>query len=154
MFNAHLIFFVYLCIVFLCTKGAWGGLIHISNISPWQVWQEIQQITNLRAQNSTAIDSSITLLELNSFFACFEATTQQSATTPSQPPASSSQPLTVQVHELQRMPSRVNTRKNLYPKVFLRRCSGPVLHNSGLHHNFQPIPDTVHHPILPEVLPP
>ena len=51
----------------------------LSNHNPWQMWRGIQEITNFRGQNNTAVDSSDQLAEELNTFACFEIPTHTSA---------------------------------------------------------------------------
>ena len=106
---------------------------HLSNNNPRQVWQGIQQITNFRGQTISGGDSSIALAEeLNSFFARFEAPALQSTATPpvQSHPAPSSQLLTVQVQEVERMLKTINTRKasgpDGVPGKVLKACAAQL----------------------------
>ncbi|XP_029938457.1 NACHT, LRR and PYD domains-containing protein 3-like [Salarias fasciatus] len=75
--------------------------------------QGIQQITNFKGHtNSGVVPSTALAEELNTFFARFETPAQKAAVTSPQPhPTSSSQALTVQAHEVERVLKKVNPSK-------------------------------------------
>ena len=103
---------------------------HLSNHNPRQMWQGIQEITNFRGQNNTAVDSSDQLAEeLNTFFARFEIPTLQSAATPPQPqpqPPPSFHTLTLQAQDVNRELAKSTQESRWDQTGFLGKYSEPV----------------------------
>lgn len=88
----------------------------LSDDTPRQVWQDIQDITNYRGRDVTTGNSSVSLAEeLNCYFAHFNTSQQNTATPPRPPTASSTPSLTLKEHDARQVLRTVNPREAAGP---------------------------------------
>lgn len=126
----------------------WGLETKTHTVLPDPTWRQESRKLKQNTDSRSEPTSPTTIQEINSFFTRLETSNPQSATTPSQHlPASSSQPLTMQAQEVERILSRVNPRKASGPEGMVWQVWLCCTTLKGLHHNFQPIPVTIHHAI-------